>query len=478
MRKLLIFFIFLNFLLIAQPPSKFVTSFGSDGIDIGYSLKELKNRRYLIVGSTSSHGAAASDVIMMVIDSAGNPLWQKLIGGPGVDVGRAVTINPVDSSFILAGYTSSFGGYDAYCIRTDKFGAIMWEKHFGGPDWDFAYDIKISADGNILVAGTTYNATNGMADGLLAKLKMTDGDILWSKNYGGDKDDSFCSLVQGSNGNIYIAGNNCSRPDGKSKFWCVAADINGDTIFSKVYGHTGKTDVCYDIMEDKLQKLVLCGSYDQSANQNGSTITYVEKIDLLGNSLIQFTLTGAGPDDRMLSVTNRKTTNDYFFSRSVLYGTQLTNVQPIMYIDDFTFLQSTTYGGFGWDEAYDVISTSDGGFAMIGYTKSYSVANDENIYFVKLDSTFLNAQVIAGLNEGVTPPEALKISIFARRESLYVQGISSDQEIFSIFDVNGRLCYRGILEDSKINFTKVLDPGIYILELESEKKRFKFLVSN
>jgi hypothetical protein len=45
---------------------------------------------------------------------------------------------------------------------------------------------------------------------------------------------------------------------------------------------------------------------------------------------------------------------------------------------------SKTYGGTGWDEAYSVVQTGDGGYALAGYTDSYG-AGGADFWLVKTD---------------------------------------------------------------------------------------------
>ena len=47
----------------------------------------------------------------------------------------------------------------------------VWEKTFGGDDWDKAYAITPTKDGGFVVAGVTYSFGNGEYDVYLIKIK-------------------------------------------------------------------------------------------------------------------------------------------------------------------------------------------------------------------------------------------------------------------------------------------------------------------
>jgi hypothetical protein len=466
--------ILLNVLVAAQAPSKFIATYGGNGVDIGYSIKELLNQQYIIVGSTSSYDAQGTDIVLLKLDGLGNTIWLKKFGGVGLDVGKAIVVNPVDSSYYIAGYSNSNvnSGYDVYCLQVSKNGTLIWENRIGGFDWDFGSDLKIGTDGNLIVVGKTYNPTFGKEDGLIIKLNSTTGSVIWTKNYGTVEDDDFVSIATDGAGSIFVAGNTV-RGLNDSQFWLLTMDQNGDTLYTKTFGHAGRNDLCYDMMLDKQQNLVLCGSFDTSSLASGKNVGYIEKVNIVSLAAVQFTLGGAGPNDRFLSVANRKSNNDYCFSRSVLYGAQLTNVQPILFIDDFTYLQSTTYGGFEFDEAFEIIPTSDNGYAMIGYSKSYNAGKDQDIYFLKLDSTFLSAKIVVGLDVPIVRPES---KTYFYGNTLYSsKSEAANDRKFKMFDIDGSLILDETLEQGKFELSEEIEKGIYFVTFD-DGETLKILV--
>ena len=47
------------------------------------------------------------------------------------------------------------------------------------------------------------------------------------------------------------------------------------------------------------------------------------------------------------------------------------------------FMWSKTYGGQGNDIGKDIIQTSDGGYIITGYTRSYSSGGDSDLWLIK-----------------------------------------------------------------------------------------------
>jgi hypothetical protein len=73
---------------------------------------------YAIVGFTYSFGAGDADVWLIETDASGNMQWNKTYGGASYDQGYSV-FQMSDGSYTLVGQTFSFGvGGDAWLIKT------------------------------------------------------------------------------------------------------------------------------------------------------------------------------------------------------------------------------------------------------------------------------------------------------------------------------------------------------------------------
>ena len=128
----------------------------------------------MVAGYTASKGAGKSDAWIVKIDKDGNKVWDKTFGGKSYD-GATSIIQSQDGGFVVAGYTCSKGAgeRDTWIVKIDKYGSEVWDKTFGGKDWDQANSIIQSQDGSFVVAGYTESKGAGEKDAWIIMIKDT-----------------------------------------------------------------------------------------------------------------------------------------------------------------------------------------------------------------------------------------------------------------------------------------------------------------
>lgn len=144
---------------------KWDRTFGGPAEETARGVVPLADGRFLIAGWTESFGHGNKDIYLIWVDSLGNCLDEAYLGGVNDDVANA--IKPIsDGSFVIAGYTESFGagGHDVYLIKIDSSGSVLWEKTFGGTSSDGAYDVTEAADGGLFIVGWTFSYSRGYSD--------------------------------------------------------------------------------------------------------------------------------------------------------------------------------------------------------------------------------------------------------------------------------------------------------------------------
>lgn len=96
------------------------------------------------------------------VDSVGNLLWQRSLGGSNTDHGTSLVVLH-DSSIVASGYSFSFdgdvpfnfGGQDAWIVYLSLDGDLLLSHTYGGSDHDGGYYLIQDSTKNILVNGIT-----------------------------------------------------------------------------------------------------------------------------------------------------------------------------------------------------------------------------------------------------------------------------------------------------------------------------------
>jgi hypothetical protein len=299
---------------------------GEEQNEACYSIQKTADGGYIVVGKTKISEPENYDVLLLKTDVYGNKVWDKTFGGASFDAGWWVQLTD-DGGYIITGVTESQGAGkgDLWLIKTDFSGEFLWDKTFGGIGYEEAESVLQTTDGGFILVGLTESTSSGDQDLLLIKTD-NDGNKLWDKTYGGDKDDSGFSLKETDDGEYLIVGRTKSFGAGNEDLWLIKTDSSGNLLWDKTFGGC-KNDG---------------GSRIQKTNDDGYIIVgYTESF-------------GAGSVDFWLIKTDR----------------------------DGNKLWDTTIGGRDFDVGYAVQQTTDNGYIVTGWT--YSSETNADVWLVKM----------------------------------------------------------------------------------------------
>jgi len=203
--------------------------YGGAGIDVGVKVRSTSGGGYVVAGYTSSEGAGGSDVRVILLDSAGDAVWQKVFGGADED--RATDVRQAqDGGYIVCGFTESYGSgeYDAWVLKLDTSGSIEWDQELGGGDYDAANSIVLAPGGGYVFAGYNSSEGAGSEDGWVVKIDST-GAQVWSRTFGGAEIDVALSIETAPDGGYIVGGHTASSGSGQEDFWLLKLDENGQS---------------------------------------------------------------------------------------------------------------------------------------------------------------------------------------------------------------------------------------------------------
>jgi len=382
--KILITFIFFVFLMqfsaVKVYPGWF-KHYGGTGGDYGRSIQQTVDGGYIVAGETYSYTYGGTDFAIYKLGSDGNKIWFKHYGGTDDD--RCFSIQQTsDGGYIVAGETESYshGSLDYAVYKLNSIGNKIWFKHYGGANMDRGYSIQQTSDGGYIFAGHTSSYTYGTDDFGIYRLNSS-GNKIWFKHYGGAGYDRAYSIQQTSDGGYIVAGETSSYTNGNSDFAIYKLNSSGNKVWFKHYGGTN-SDYGKSIKQTSDGGYIVAG-YTASYSY-GSYDFAIYKLDSNGNK-VWFKHYGGSSSDYGKSI-QQTSEGGYVvagYTKSYTYGDRDFAIYKLSSSGNKTWFKH--YGGTLLDEARSIQQTSDGGYIVTGETSSYSYgADDFGIY--KLDS--------------------------------------------------------------------------------------------
>jgi uncharacterized delta-60 repeat protein len=210
-------------------------TYGGRSEDRAFSIQQTSDGGYIVAGYTGSFGAGGGDFWVLKLSGRGDVVWQKSYGEKREDSANSIR-QTSDGGYIVAGYTGSFGAGldDFWVLKLDASGDVVWQKTYGGESRDRARSIQQTSDGGYIVAGYTGSFGAGSYDSWVLKLDVS-GDVVWQKTYGGKEWDEASSIQQTSDGGYITAGASGDFAAG-TRFWVVKLDATGDVQWQKTFG--------------------------------------------------------------------------------------------------------------------------------------------------------------------------------------------------------------------------------------------------
>lgn len=317
-------------------------NYGGEGNDQMTSMVANPDGTVTIAGFTASNKSGdipenavdGQDIWVFKVDGNGNVVWTKTYNGIESDYVHSIVRAP-DGGYLLTGYTTRVGSLDnleMLILKIDMNGTESWKKIFAEDNKEAALGAVANADGTFTVAGWSNSASfNGEANSdynaILMKLR-SDGNVTWTKSFGGDALDYVNSIVPGADGGYVMAGGTMSNNSGdvgpnkgEEDCWVIKTDGNGILKWQKTFGGA-QADVVNSITRTDDDGFLIAGSTFSSGTGDISA--------------------GKGGNDGLLIRLNA---NGEVLKHKLMGG------------DETDFLKS-------------VITASDGGFIAIGETES------------------------------------------------------------------------------------------------------------
>lgn len=330
--------------------------------------------------------------------------WAHAYGGGAWDEFRCIQ-QTTDEGFIAAGCSNSFGagGYDAWVVKLNSHGEVQWQKTYGTNRDEQAYWIIQTQDGGYAFTGYV---NSGVNKNLWVVKVDQNGLDQWQKEIYREGDDWADSIAETSEGDFILGG----ASNGGDRVWFIKLNSVGALVMQRAYDIWNS--ISHQIiptqdggfiaaLEDTYWKVLII----VKLNANG-TIAWSKHIDP-AKTILGWSIRNT-PDGGYLVAGDTDDTGmggwDVFFMKvsgngeiiwqETVGGGADDFVTSLYVLPDGSFLASgwtksfgngakdawllksdssghvqwqKSYGGGSDDKAWDLIPTSDGGYAGIGW---------------------------------------------------------------------------------------------------------------
>ncbi len=231
-----------------------IRTFGGQWADMGRAMAIGGNGNIYITGSSDDSYTGYDTPLdpnsyLAIYSPLGEKIKYQTLGFSSGDLGYAIGAAK-DGSVYIGGAVSgtvagvSAQGVDGYLAKYTSTGEQVWVKLIGTADREEIHALTTDDTGAIYVAGLaegTLGGNNlGGNDGFIAKYSPS-GERLWVSHFGSSGPDHVTSMVIGSDGLIYVAGDaegafQGQAALGKADAYVVAFNASGQQVGVKVFG--------------------------------------------------------------------------------------------------------------------------------------------------------------------------------------------------------------------------------------------------
>ncbi|WP_020468820.1 SBBP repeat-containing protein [Zavarzinella formosa] len=329
------------------------------------------------VGDYTLTNAGGDDIFVAKYTAAGALIWARRFGSATNDNGLGVTTDAAGNVYVTGDFSgtvdfdpspdlttnlTSAGGFDAFVMKLDANGNLVWARQLGGTASDIGRGVAVDGLGDVYTTGrftgsgdfdpgagisTLTGSGSAVTSAYVSKLDAN-GNLIWAKQFIGSSNLDSVGVALDGNGNVYTAG-----------VFAGTADFNPDLV----------------------------GTFNQTSA--GNQDSYVSKLDSAGN-FVWARCFGGSIDDVIYGMTADAAGNVYatgYFSGTVDFDPDPTGVFDLTSAGnaDAFVLKWNSAGQFDWANQ---ISGTD-------LTFGYGVATDNrgNVYTTGTFNSVLSVQV-------------------------------------------------------------------------------------
>lgn len=460
----------------ASAQDYFYKTFGGNGYDTGMDVIQLESdSSYIVVGSSSSSGPSPNQILLLHLDQFGDYITSRFYGGLLSDVGVRV-MHRENEGYWIAGYSNSFSedaNFDFYLIKLSETFEFEWQQTYGTSNWERLWDAVLLPDNGVLLVGEVEGIGVEGKDAYVVRTD-SEGEILWGQTFSGLGDDVAYGCALFDNSSVVV----CGKWGVESPLaWVARIDLDGSIIWSN-NDYLDENEIGeYREIRITDNYLYCVGHWTPSPYETLDYRHYRSQLHLNGD--LFFNRYDYSPMEFGVSLVVVEQDEIYIVVQSdnpAVVGENGPRCSIFRYNEYLGFLpQFDGFSVFGSKiHAKKMIRTLDeeGRFALVGYTQDPGMSfGGANVFILKIDGS------VASL-ETVTNSSILALDSFDEvgfsfypNPSLAVINIQLPDAMqalnFVVYDASGQKVMSGAFQN-QLDFA-VLAAGQYQLVLETNQ---------
>ena len=423
----------------------YISSMAVDGSGTTYSVGAYEGTVDFDPGSgtESLTSTGVDDTFVVKLDSSGELVWAKSLGGSSHDQAMDVASDDSGNVYILGRFegTADFdpglgvsnltsnGAFDVFIVKLNSSGDFLWAKSYGNSKDDQPHAVAVDSSGTVNItgwfqqtvdfdpgAGVTNFASRGGTDAYLLKLNST-GDYESLTQFGSTSQDKGSAIAIDSADNVYVIG-----------------DFAGTIDFDPGPGTTNKTPTAYDAFIVKLDSsggLVWVSTFSGSGYAYGGEFGSNIAVDTAGNVYVASSFSGTVDFDPGAGSANLTSTNND------VYVAKLNSSGGLEWARALGGTNSDTGTAIAVDSSGNVYSTGrfqgsgdfDPGLGTETLT-SGGGSQDSDVFISKLDASgnFIWAKSLVGTAADCDPMDFMECE--GNNEYAYSIGVDDADNVF------------------------------------------------
>ena len=288
--------------------------------------------------------AGDKDVFILKLDTNGDFIWAKQMGGAHLDSGHSITLDQSGNIYTTGWFSGtanldtqsggntqlvSAGLTDIFVVKLNSDGDFLWANAIGGVENDYGYSIAVDMSNNAYITGMFHSTVDfdpgngnfsltslGSTD-IFVQKSDTDGNFIWAKQMGGINSSYGYALTVDNAGSVYTTGTIQGPVDfdpstnvytltsvGINDIFIQKMDTDGNFVWAKQLGQIGH-DFGRSITLNTFGNIFITGRFSGTVDFNpsndvtnnltavGSIDVFILKLDNNGNYLWSTSIGGS-----------------------------------------------------------------------------------------------------------------------------------------------------------------------------------------